>query len=478
MLSIAHRGSIFYASSHIPTYYNGLPMKMTKIERQAVISLSSIMGLRMLGLFMVLPVFSLYAGQLAGATPALIGIAVSIYGLAQGLLQIPFGMLSDYFGRKPIILLGLIIFISGSLLAAFTHSIIGMIVGRALQGAGAVGSTILAMMADLTTEEHRTKAMAISGITIGGAFSSAILIGPLLIKWLAVNDLFFISGALGLIAIFILYKIVPSSITHTWHRDTEPELKIFFKLLFAPELLKLNCGIFFLHAIFTASFVVMPISFLHDLHLPAHEQWLLYFPTLIIASIVALVAIGFAERKQQIKLYFLGGITTLILGECLLWLMHTQIAVAACGLIFFFAGFTLLEALLPSLISREAPLKHKGSALGIYSCAQFLGIFTGGIIAGWLYGQFNLSIVYIFCVILALFWLFLAFLMQPPQHFVTQMLRLQQRHWDTIASQLERIPGMVEVTFIAEEGIAYLKMERGAVKHPDFIRLKEQLLFM
>lgn len=457
---------------------NALLMKMTKIERQSVISLSSIMGLRMLGLFMVLPVFSLYAGQLTGATPALIGIAISIYGLAQALLQIPFGMLSDYFGRKPIILLGLIIFIIGSLVACFTQSITWMIVGRALQGAGAVGSTILAMLADLTAEEQRTKAMAVAGITIGVAFSFAMLFGPLLIKWMSVNDLFLIASVLGFVAIIILFKFVPASLTHTWHRDTEPELKSFLKLLIAPELLKLNCGIFLLHAIFTASFVVMPISFLHALQIPAHQQWLLYLPTLILASLATLICIGFAERKQRIKPYFLGGIVTLLLGECLLWLMQTNIAVAAIGLCFFFAGFTLLEALLPSLISRTAPTKHKGSALGLYSCAQFLGIFAGGMIAGWLYGQFNLSIVYVFCVILALFWLFLAFFMQPPRYLVTQMLRLKQSHWDVMATELERIPGMVEVTFIAEEGIAYLKMERGTVKHPDFVRLKEQLGYL
>lgn len=450
---------------------------MTKIERRAVISLSSIMGLRMLGLFMVLPVFSLYAQQLRGASPTLIGVAMSIYGLSQALLQIPFGMLSDHFGRKRIILFGLFIFILGSFIAGLAHSIVWMIVGRALQGAGAVGSTILALLADLTAEEHRTKAMAISGITIGASFSFAMLLGPLLIQWLPINNLFFISCAMGLIAILILYKRVPTSTSHSCSHDKESNIKTFLKLLFEPELLKLNIGIFLLHAIFTASFVVIPINFLHSLHIPAHKQWMLYLPTLILASIVALICINIAEKKRQIKFYFLGSIIVLALGECLLAFLPS-IAASACGLFLFFSGFSILEALLPSLISRMAPLKQKGSALGIFSCAQFLGIFTGGIVAGWLYGQFNLSIVYIFCVILALFWLFLAFLMQSPHYLTTQILRLQQRQWNTAAHELKRIPGMVEVTFIQEEGIAYLKMECGTINHPDFIRLKKQLSFM
>lgn len=453
-------------------------MKMTKVERRAVMSLSLIMSLRMLGLFMVLPVFSLYASQLEGATPALIGIAVSIYGLAQALLQIPFGMLSDYLGRKPIIALGLLIFMLGSIMAGCVNSVTWMIVARTLQGAGAIGSTILALVADLTTEEQRTKSMAISGMAIGASFTLAMLLGPLLIKWLSINALFFLSGTLGLVAMVILYQFVPTPVTRTWHRDTEPELKSFFKLLLMRDLLKLNLGIFILHAIFTATFVVLPISFLQALNMPARQQWLLYLPTLIIASVFALICISLAERKQQIKIYFLSGIIALALGESLLWLAPTKVSMALAGLTLFFAGFTLLEALLPSLISRGAPFKHKGSALGIFSCAQFLGIFVGGVVAGFIYGQFNLSLVYIFCVILALFWLFLASLMHPPRYLVTELLRLPQYRWHAIATSLEGIPGIVEATFIAEEGVAYLKMEQGAVKHPDFIRLKEQLQFI
>lgn len=308
---------------------------MTSTEKRAVISLSSIMALRMIGLFMALPVFALYAKQLAGATPTLIGLAIGIYGLSQALFQIPFGALSDHFGRKPIIACGLLIFAIGSLIAGLAHSMTLMIIGRALQGMGAVGSTILAMMADLTRDEQRTKAMAISGITIGSSFSIAMLLGPLLMQWMQVNDLFFISMLLGIIAIILLYTIVPNSQNLLCHHGTKPELNSFLTLLISPELAKLNCGIFTLHAIFTASFVAIPISLHHYIGLTANRQWTFYFPTLLIAFVVSLICIGLAERKKQIKPYFLGGIITLICSEICFWLANTHSLWMILGLCYF-----------------------------------------------------------------------------------------------------------------------------------------------
>lgn len=396
-----------------------MTQKMTQTERRAVISLSSIMSLRMLGLFMVCPVFSLYASKLNSATPLLIGIAMSIYGLAQALCQIPFGLLSDYFGRKPIIYMGLIIFLLGSAICAEAHSIYWMIVGRVLQGAGAVGSTILAMLADLTTEAQRTKAMAINGITIGATFIIAMILGPLLVFFFAIQDLFFLSCAMSLLAILILFQWVPGAPPHAeiqTERDSILARKTWrASLLFEPELAKLNIGIFLLHAIFTASFIVIPIQLNRDLNFLVQLQWMIYLPILIIASIIALFCIAIAEKKQQIKFYFIMGIFMLLFAESLLSITKTNFSLVMLGLCLFFSGFSLLEALLPSLVSRIAPPQYKGSALGIYSCSQFLGIFVGGTIAGYLFGQFNVSIVYVFCAMLASLWLILAFLMRPPQ---------------------------------------------------------------
>lgn len=452
--------------------------KMTTTERRSISYLSLIMALRMIGLFMVLPVFSLYAYHLTGATPTLVGIAMGIYGLSQALFQIPFGSLSDRFGRKPIILFGLSIFILGSLLSGFAHSIVLMTVGRALQGAGAVGSSILALMADLTREDQRTKAMAIAGMTIGFSFSAAILLGPFLTQWMNVNHLFFVAAFLGMIGISLLYTSVPTPAISRWHRDTQPEWRAFLHLLTNKELIKLNCGIFILHALFTASFVALPLDLSHYAALPSNKQWYLYLPALISALFFSLLCIGLAERRQQIKPYFLGGIGALCVAELLFWQISDNLFLLAGGLCLFFSGFSLLEAFLPSLISRAAPATRKGSALGIYSSAQFLGIFIGGTLGGWLYGRYNLSGVYLFCIALAFFWLALAFFMQPPRFLVTQMLKVfphQQPHWESVLAKLQIIPGMVEITFIAEDGIAYLKMERATTKHPDFIQLKEQL---
>lgn len=452
--------------------------KMTSLERRAVICYSSIMALRMIGLFMVLPVFAIYASHLAGATGAQIGLAMGVYGLSQALFQIPFGALSDHFGRKPIIALGLIIFIVGSILSAIAPNMTWLIIGRALQGVGAVGSTILAAIADLTREEQRSKSMAIAGISIGFSFSIAMLAGPILSQWMAINQLFYFAAGFGGLAIVLLYTKTPTPTHTTWHRDTEPELSSFLKLLKSGELAKLNIGIFILHAIFTASFIVIPISLLQEAHLAAKQQWLLYLPTLLVAFCLALFLISLAERQQKVKPYFICGILMMIAAELLFWFAGSHLLITAGGLCLFFAGFSLLEAFLPSLVSRVAPAARKGSALGIYSSAQFLGIFIGGAAGGWIYGKLHFSGVYLFCVILALIWFALALLMQPPRYLITRTLRLspaQQQRWATIASQLRAIPGIVETVLIAEDNMAYLKMEKSTAQHPDFIHLQTQL---
>jgi len=342
----------------------------------------------------------------------------------------------------------------------------------------AVGSTILAMMADLTREETRTKSMAIAGITIGFSFSIAMFLGPILNTWLSVRELFFVSTLLGLAAITLVYFSVPTPQTSRWHRDTEPELSAFFKLLITPALAKLNTGIFILHAIFTASFIVIPISLLQFHHLNTHEQWEIYLPTLLIAFVLSLFCIGMAERKQQLKFYFLLGIMMIAVAQSLLWAAQTTTSFMTIGLGLFFTGFSLLEAFLPSLISRTAPATRKGTAMGLYSCSQFFGIFVGGVLGGWLYGKFSFTGVYLFCIALSFFWLILAATMQSPRYLVTKMLRLpSQQHtpWDDLSTKLQLIPGMVEVTFIADENMAYLKMERATTKNPDFLHLQEQL---
>ena len=452
-----------------------LSQKMTSLERRATGILSLVMALRMIGLFMVLPVFSLYSNQLSGATPALIGLALGIYGLAQAVCQIPFGAWSDRYGRRHVAAAGLIIFALGSLIAGFSHSIGWMIIGRTLQGMGAIGSTLLAYIADLTREEQRTKAMAIAGMTIGLSFSIAMVLGPFLAKWFPVHDLFFIATCLGLIAIGLLYSTLPAPPAPR-KRDQHSDWRALYDLLCTPELAKLNFGIFILHAFFTASFIIIPVNLLQVTGLDTSQQWHLYLPTLLIGFMLSLVGIGFAERNQQIKPFFVSGVSLLLISQFLLWGSASYPSLIAIGLTCFFTGFSLLEAFMPSLVSRTAPIARKGTALGIYSCAQFSGIFVGGALGGYLYGQFHFPGVYILCLTLAAAWLFVSLLMQPPRLVVTQRWHIpvaEEATWPELAQKLHVIPGMIEVTF--ENGIAYLKMERKTLSHPDYQRLKVQV---
>lgn len=377
--------------------------KMNLIEKRASWSLATVMSLRMIGLFMVLPLFSLYAHQLAGATPFLIGTALGVYGLSQGLLQIPFGMLSDRYGRRRIITIGLILFIVGSVISANSDNIFEMILGRALQGAGAVGSTIMAMIADLTRPEQRTKAMAIAGMTIGMSFTLSIMLGPLFASWIHVPGLFWLAAIMGGFAILFLFTVVPVPKKTCFHKDAEPDFSRFNSVLFDPQLSRLYASIFFLHAIFTATFVAVPIS-LEKLGLSSHQQWYLYLPIMLVAFLFSLLMIVRAERKQKTKFYFVIDIILLGIAEFFWWIFSKNLFLSAFSLLLFLTAFSLLEAFLPSLISKSAPPSRKGTALGIYSCAQFLGIFLGGTVGGWLYGQWSLNAVYFFCVIIVLIW--------------------------------------------------------------------------
>ena len=286
---------------------------MTASELRATLALASIMVMRMLGLFMVLPVFAIYASQLEGVTPTLAGIAIGVYGLTQTFLQIPFGMLSDRFGRKPIISLGLGIFALGSVIAALSHGIVGIIIGRALQGTGAISSALLALTADLTQEEHRTKAMAIMGISIGMSFVVALILGPVLSGWIGVLGLFWVSAVLAIIAIVVLYKVVPQPLQSRFHRDAEPVPAQFKRVLQDPELLRLDAGIFLLHLLLTALFVTLPMS-LKDVLAP-EQHWLVYLSTLVAAVIAMMPFMMIAERYRRLKQVFVGAIAVLALSQ-------------------------------------------------------------------------------------------------------------------------------------------------------------------
>lgn len=373
--------------------------------RTGIYSLGAIMAFRMLGLFMILPVFSVAAHTLAGANARLIGLALGSYGLTQALLQIPFGILSDRIGRKPVITLGLLLFAGGSILAALSHNIYYIILGRALQGGGAIGSTVLAFVADLSVEEKRVKAMAIIGLFVGSAFSIAMIIGPIINAWYGLSGIFWITALLAIAGIIILYTLTPQEPPTHSIAVTPQRL---YHILQNKELLRLNFGIFTLHAILTALFIMIPIVLTQHFALSKTTESLFYLAVLIIAFILMLPFIIIAEKKHLMKPIFIGAIVTLCLTQLSLLPLHQWIGIVSLLLLCFFTAFNLLEASLPSLIAKTAPKESKGAAMGVYSSSQFLGIFIGGSVGGFLYSHFDINGVLLFNLLLATGWLVIA----------------------------------------------------------------------
>lgn len=439
---------------------------MNKTERKAAQSLALIFSFRMLGLFMILPVFAIYAQKLSGTTATLIGIALGVYGLTQACLQIPFGMLSDKIGRKPIITAGLLLFAIGSVVAAMSDSIYGVIIGRALQGAGAIGSTIIALVADLTKEEHRTKAMAIIGLTIGCSFTIAMAISPILNNWIGVSGIFWLTAVLALLGILVLYVAVPKSTSHHFHRDAEVEPARLGEVLKNTELLRLDFGILVLHASLTALFLVVPITLQNLAGVKESQQWIIYLPVLILSFICMLPFIIIAEKKRKMKQVFVGAIGTLIIAQLLMLFGKSSEFVTAFGLLVFFTAFTLLEASLPSLISKIAPATNKGTATGVYSSCQFFGIFIGGAVGGWFYSAHNITGVFIFSIVLALIWLAVASTMKKPRHVGTHMLafgKLTPAQAEQLQGQLLAVNGIIEANVMCDDGVAYLKVDNAII---------------
>lgn len=435
---------------------------MNPLERRATLSLAMIFAFRMLGLFMILPVFALYARHLPGATATLIGVALGIYGLTQACLQIPFGMLSDKVGRKPMIVIGMLIFALGSIIAALSHTIEGIIIGRAIQGAGAVGAVIIALVADSTLEQNRTKAMAMMGMTIGLAFVFAMILGPLLNDWIGVSGIFWLTAGLAFLSLLIVWLGVPTPKTLHLQRDAETVPGLLKSMLKNTELLRLDFAIFCLHAILTAIFIVIPVMLQNMAGLPENRQWLLYLPTLLLAFIAMVPFIIIAEKYRKMKGVLIGAIVVLGLTQLgLLSLPHTVGVIGLC-LWVFFTAFTLLEASLPSLVSKIAPAGSKGTAMGIYSTSQFLGIFVGGIVSGWLYGQHELSGVFIFCAALAVLWLVVAITMKHPPYVATLLIKVGNIDYSAAQALQQRFlaqPGVAQALVSSEDGIAYLKID-------------------
>jgi MFS family permease len=449
---------------------------MTASEKRATWSLASIYALRMLGLFMILPVLSLFAEQLEGSTHALIGLAMSIYGLPQVLLQIPFGLLSDKFGRKKIILIGLLLFFIGSVIAAFSSTIYGVLVGRAFQGAGAVSAVVMALVADLTQEVHRTKAMATIGISIGMSFGVGIIAGPIISGFGGVQAVFGITAVLTVFAMLAVIYIVPNPEHSKLHRDAEFVPEQAMNALKNPDLLRLDYGIFVLHLILMAIFVVVP-KLMQQAGLEAGHEWQVYLPVFAGSMAVMIPFIILAEKKRKMKQVFLGAILVLAIAEVGLSQFHDSLTSIVGFLAVFFCGFNLLEATLPSLISKTAPADLKGTAMGAYSSCQFTGLFLGGVIGGWFNGQFGVTAVFLFCAAAAFSWFLVSLTMKPPRYLANMLISLEnltQQSTDNFVNQLLAVVGVVEVTVHVEEAVAYLKVDSQLLNKDDLQYLLSQ----
>lgn len=436
---------------------------MNALEKRSVAALASVYAMRMLGLFMVLPVFVLLADDLEHATPALIGIAIGGYGLSQALLQVPFGMLSDRFGRKRLIYAGLVLFAAGSVLAGVSDSIYGVIAGRILQGSGAIASVLMALLSDLTREEERTKAMALVGVSIGLSFSVSLVMGPLLGNLFGLSGIFYFTAGLAVIALVLVHRVVPQPHRKAASPDALPARAMLRQVLTDRRLLRLDFGIFALHLVLTALFLVIPSLLTERVGLPSGSHWWLYL-TVMVTSFFAMVPfIILGEKKRQMKAVLCGAIALLLVAMAGLAGLTLDLTTIWFVLFVFFMAFNLLEASLPSLISKESPAASKGTAMGVYSTSQFLGAFVGGAGGGVLLDSAGLNGVVGLMGMILLAWFLVAITMPRPSHTASFVVQLRQATGITVAEvdqRLRSLPGVEDVVILEDTDTAYLKVDR------------------
>ena len=446
-----------------------LMSSFNKIETRATMGLAGIFSLRMLGLFMLLPVFSIYAStQYEDASPFLIGLAIGVYGLGQAIFQIPFGLLSDRVGRKPLIYFGLVLFALGGLVAAMADTIYGVIFGRAVQGSGAIAAVTMACLADLTRDENRAQAMAVVGMSIGLSFMLAMILGPVFASWFGLPGIFWITSLLALFGLAICYFWIPSASARPCNAESLPVLAQIKEVIKDPQLQRLNVGVFILHLVLTASFVVLPLVLMDQAGLEAAKHWQVYLPVIGLSFFAMIPLILVAEKYRKIKPVFVSAIFIMCIGLFMLVFEHRSLMGVAIALFVFFFAFNLLEALLPSLVSKIAPAGSKGTAMGIYSSGQFLGAFLGGVSGGALYGWIGPEAVFMVTALLAMVWMYFAQSMAPPKFLHNLMVELDvdivSKHFngshEGALKAILAIEGVEDAVVIDNQSIVHLKVNK------------------
>lgn len=430
-------------------------------ETRAVVSLASLYMARMLGLFMLLPVLALYTRDMPGTTPVLVGLALGIYGLSQAALQLPLGVLSDRFGRKPVILGGLAMFLLGSLVAAFADSIHGIILGRALQGCGAIASTLMALLGDVTREQNRSKAMAAIGVSIGLSFALSLVMGPPIAAWAGLKGLFLVIALLAGLGMLLTIYVVPAPVDAPHLRPrSKPLPGLLLGALADRQLLRLDAGVFVMHFIMTAIFLAVPAVLADTLGIPRETHGRIYGVLLGTSFLVMAPLLVVAERRRHVKAFFIVAVALIGLSLATLSNVGASRYAVFVPLWLFFLAFNFLEATLPSLLTRSTRRENRGTASGVYSSFQFLGAFCGGSIGGWTLQHAGVPGVFVLCAALAAAWILWSFGMRGPEYLRSITLSVDDDALlAALAERLDGLPGVREVLVVAGESIAYIQVD-------------------
>lgn len=444
-------------------------MSFSPFERRSVLAIASVFLIRMAGLFMLLPIFALYSRSLEGITPQLAGVVMGIHGVSQVLLQVPFGMLSDRFGRKPMVLAGAMIFVAGSILGYVSDNVYTMMIARFLQGAGAISSVMMALLADLTSDENRTQAMAMVGGAIGMSFALALVVGPIIAGMGGLKAVLGATVVSGILAVILVVFLVPAPSQRKVQREHGTVVSELWSVALHPSLVPLNVGVMILHATMMACFVALPSVMADKLGIPSEQHGYWYLPALLVSFVFVVPVVVIAEKKRQMKTAFL--VATLVLSLSLVVMMHAgdgKIWLVA-GLLGYFWAFNLLEATLPSWVSKVAPAGSRGTAMGVYASAQFLGVFIGGVVAGYFMAHRGQEAVFLLMAGLGVVWSMVVLKSPPPRYLANLSLSFPEvgRPADTMVSGLLTLPGVADAVVVEAERMVYLKVDKALFRHDE-----------